>query len=81
MAEDSELRTDIRHPFSVFSPPEKAGDGNRTHMTSLEGWSFTTKLHPQSLFVIYYFLFIIYTTKRYNTKYNYKVKLPKCESW
>jgi hypothetical protein len=23
-----------------------AGDGNRTHMASLEGWSFTTKLHP-----------------------------------
>jgi hypothetical protein len=25
-----------------------AGDGNRTHMASLEGWSFTTKLHPLS---------------------------------
>ena len=24
----------------------KAGDGNRTHVTSLEGWSFTIKLHP-----------------------------------
>ncbi len=24
-----------------------AGDGNRTHMTSLEGWSFTTKLRPR----------------------------------
>jgi hypothetical protein len=24
----------------------KAGDGNRTHMTSLEGWSITTMLHP-----------------------------------
>ena len=23
-----------------------AGDGNRTHDISLEGWSFTTKLHP-----------------------------------
>ena len=23
-----------------------AGDGNRTHNISLEGWSFTTKLHP-----------------------------------
>ena len=23
-----------------------AGDGNRTHIASLEGWSFTTKLHP-----------------------------------
>ncbi len=26
---------------------EKAGGGNRTLVTSLEGWSFTTKLHPQ----------------------------------
>ena len=24
-----------------------AGDGNRTHMTSLEGWGFTIKLRPQ----------------------------------
>jgi hypothetical protein len=24
-----------------------AGDGNRTHDISLEGWSFTIKLHPQ----------------------------------
>ena len=26
---------------------EKAGDGNRTHVTSLEGWSSTIELHPQ----------------------------------
>jgi hypothetical protein len=25
---------------------KKAGDGNRTHLASLEGWCFTTKLHP-----------------------------------
>jgi hypothetical protein len=24
-----------------------AGDGNRTHIASLEGWGFTTKLHPR----------------------------------
>ena len=24
-----------------------AGDGNRTHVTSLEGWNFTIKLHPR----------------------------------
>ena len=24
-----------------------AGDGNRTHATSLEGWSSTIELHPQ----------------------------------
>ena len=25
-----------------------AGEGNRTLVASLEGWSFTTKLHPRS---------------------------------
>ena len=25
-----------------------AGDGNRTHTTSLEGWSSTTELHPRN---------------------------------
>ncbi len=25
-----------------------AGEGNRTLVASLEGWSFTTKLHPQN---------------------------------
>ena len=25
-----------------------AGDGNRTHVTSLEGWSSTIELHPRS---------------------------------
>ena len=27
----------------------RAGDGNRTHTTSLEGWSSTIELHPQRL--------------------------------
>ena len=27
-----------------------AGDGNRTHNISLEGWSFTTKLHPHKFY-------------------------------
>ncbi len=26
-----------------------AGDGNRTHVISLEGWSSTIELHPQNL--------------------------------
>ncbi len=25
-----------------------AGDENRTHVASLEGWSFTIKLHPHA---------------------------------
>ena len=28
-------------------PFERAGSGNRTHMASVEGWNFTTKLYPQ----------------------------------
>ena len=46
---------------NVLCENQKAGDGNRTHMTSLEGWGFTIKLHPRHnlLFVIYYLLFTI----------------------
>ena len=48
----------------------KAGDGNRTHITSLEGWSFTTKLHPQRhfLFIIFYLLFTILPPRHKDTK-------------
>ena len=28
-----------------------AGDGNRTHIASLEGWSSTIELHPPERFV------------------------------
>ena len=34
----------MKMPFDCRS---KAGDENRTHMTSLEGWGFTIKLRPQ----------------------------------
>ena len=27
----------------------KAGDGNRTHISSLEGWCSTTELHPHDI--------------------------------
>ena len=30
----------------------KAGDGNRTHVISLEGWSSTIELHPHILFAV-----------------------------
>ena len=38
----------------LLYPPELqarigAGDGNRTHVTSLEGWNSTIELHPQLL--------------------------------
>lgn len=31
-----------------------AGDGNRTHVASLEGWGFTTKLRPLGTIIISY---------------------------
>lgn len=34
-------------PFYVA--PCGADDGNRTRMTSLEGWGSTIELHPQAL--------------------------------
>jgi hypothetical protein len=37
------LGSPIPHP--TF--PKQAGDGNRTHVASLEGWGFTIKLHPR----------------------------------
>ena len=30
----------------------RAGDGNRTHVISLEGWSSTIELHPHILFAV-----------------------------
>ena len=31
----------------LFLGMKKAGDGNRTHVSSLEGWCSTIELHPQ----------------------------------
>jgi hypothetical protein len=35
------------HHGSVCIPAQRAGDGNRTRMTSLEGWSSAIELRPQ----------------------------------
>ena len=32
---------------------KRAGDGNRTHVISLEGWSSTIELHPHILFAVF----------------------------
>ncbi|EEF80353.1 hypothetical protein MDMS009_966 [Methylophaga thiooxydans DMS010] len=32
----------------LFPKQIGAGDGNRTHVISLEGWSSTIELHPQN---------------------------------
>ena len=33
----------------MFLELKKAGDGNRTHVTSLEGWCSTIELHPHTI--------------------------------
>ena len=33
---------------------KKAGDGNRTHVSSLEGWCSTIELHPHKMYEIEY---------------------------
>ncbi len=37
----AELRTHVLSPFG------EAGDGNRTNVSSLEGWCSTIQLHPR----------------------------------
>ena len=41
--------TGIQHvgiPTKDMDATKKAGDGNRTHVSSLEGWCSTIELHP-----------------------------------
>ena len=47
----AELQTHFNIPFSKGSPYfyGKAGDGNRTHVSSLEGWCSTIELHPHDI--------------------------------
>ena len=33
---------------------QRAGDGNRTHVSSLEGWCSTIELHPHKMYEIEY---------------------------
>ena len=55
----AELRTHKKEQ-SIFPPltctskagdVSKAGDGNRTHVSSLEGWCSTIELHPQNIYL------------------------------
>ena len=36
----------------IFYEIKKAGDGNRTHVSSLEGWCSTIELHPRMSYKI-----------------------------
>ena len=43
-------RVSMRTGRSAIPSDAGAGDGNRTHVSSLEGWCSTIELHPQGLF-------------------------------
>ncbi len=42
---------------ALFQTNYGAGDGNRTHVISLEGWSSTIELHPQITSYLTLFIF------------------------
>ncbi len=43
---DPLLRRQLLYPAELQAHKNGAGDGNRTHTTSLEGWDSTIELHP-----------------------------------
>ena len=45
------LENALQQPAQKFRHQgmKKAGDGNRTHVSSLEGWCSTIELHPHTL--------------------------------
>ena len=48
--------------INVFRGLNRAGDGNRTHVSSLEGWCSTIELHPQ-VFVADNIMYYILTSR------------------
>ena len=63
MSPESNIRTRLR-PEANPKGKIGAGDGNRTHIASLEGWSFTTKLHPRK--GVFYPTLIVFFQERYS---------------
>ena len=61
------VKKSSRHKLRALFDIRKAGDGNRTHVSSLEGWCSTIEphLHFFHLRIITQFLF--YTSTRFNT--------------
>ena len=43
------LRRQLLYPAELLAHLDGAGDGNRTRVSSLEGWCSTIELHPQVL--------------------------------
>ena len=42
------LRRQLLYPAELKARINGAGDGNRTHAASLEGWNSTIELHPHT---------------------------------
>ena len=45
---DPLLRRQMLYPAELSAHKNGAGDGNRTHVASLEGWNSTIELHPHA---------------------------------
>ena len=62
----------------------EAGDGNRTHITSLEGWNSTTELHPRIYFLSPFpvgFIIILYPRINVNTFFEFFLFFLKKFLW
>ena len=46
---DNASETKKPRKINVFRGLNRAGDGNRTHVSSLEGWCSTIELHPHDI--------------------------------
>ena len=44
---DLRIRSPLLYPAELLALINGAGDGNRTHTASLEGWNSTIELHPR----------------------------------
>ena len=42
------------YQLSYYRAEAGAGDGNRTHVASLEGWNSTIELHPRAEYLSYF---------------------------
>ena len=50
---DPQLRRLLLYPAELLGHNKNgAGDGNRTHVTSLEGWRSTIELHPHVRYMV-----------------------------
>ena len=56
---DKRLRRPLLYPTELLA--QRAGDGNRTHVSSLEGWCSTIELHPHIFYRSSKYLLLLYS--------------------